>query len=1499
MAAVVCTVLALAAFPALANGLETAELQSRIDAAAAKGGGTVVVPSGVHRSGALRLKDGVTLRLEKGALLQAGTNDADYVATDGQAFILADGVDHVAVIGEGTIDGGGEAFAPGSLDVPQQPRVLWFRDCRDVRVEGVTIRNGRRWTCFLDRCVGVIVREVTIRSLIHKCCDGIDLECKNAIVENCDIETQDDAICLKARCSDYTVENIDVRNCRLASNCAIIKVGTETLGRVRNVTIRDCSCRVTSTCFPGYGIRGEHWEFALPATPAANGGIVLLMLDGGTLEDVNIRNIDLGASAYVPIFCRFARRNQRIVPGKSAFRRVTIENVRGRALSPIGCSVTGLRDLRPTDVAFRDLDLEMPSEGDYTRGVLPEYEQMGGYVGMFMGIMPAYGFYLRHADRVSFERCRIRRTGTGSRPVVLAEDCTGVQGGCEVLYETSPRKRFIAAGWDVEAAHPAELAANVDKLERLPLDGVVFSLRGTRPDGRDVAPTNVMNGGAWPSDAFADNRSAVRAITACSNMRHCFVGFRASPSRRLDWRDDAAWSAFATNVALLAREAREGGVKGLCPDFEDYHHVWQYVLMDGDPGWDECTALARRRGAEVFGAAFREFPQMTLFLWHFFAHTWTAKFYDQAADVARHVSDRRDLYPSFLNGILDAMPAGARLVDGEESYGNVASSNLFYKSYADRRRLAPIQISPENQAKFKLQTSAAVSVFLDAYLEGNSTSKYYLGPDAKGSHLGHLLEDLGQASRATDEYVWLWGQRYNYAHWKRPEPVPGRKPGWFLGRRTWEDALPGLMRGMRQLSDPNAFARALRARLRAEGASNLVQNSSCETEKGYGFWQDRRFGNGSGGLDASVGERGAAPSVCADGAYGTRVVAINGVKPGERYLVRAASKGQGDATHYLHVGWTKAGAWADSRNNRQIPCVGTDAEGWNDNLGVVTVPEGVDGLRLCLGFKLRKGQRAWFDNVECYRLEDRFEKWVHLRNDITTDEKLTHVLDVLSKAAASGYNAVLWDSAIGGEGFDHDRWDAKRLARLERVKALCRERSLEIVPMIWSIGRAHSVMWNHPELAEGYPVKDVPYVVRGGRAVFEEDDAPVLPAAPKVIDEKSKYIVGRFDVKPFRRYRFSAKIRPQGVTGRRAFRFYFWPVDNNDKFSRDRMPRNLGGVEPGREGWQDFSIDLSTHDRRVARLFCTYDAAKGGKGGCVEWKDVQFRTHGLQRVMSGPGAPFRVRDAKTGEVYVEGRDYRRPDPIPRHLEKIGFHADGPSQEFGIVKGGRIADGARLLVDAYELAEVSPEQYSACMSNPGLYRYFEESVVALKRMFDPKRVFLSLDELRIGGTCAACEARKTDMAHIFAEAVTRQHEILRRAIPGVGIYAWPDMFVPCRNAVRRYEMCADTTYAGAIDLIPKDIVMAVWGGDPHLDEIDFVAKRGFPMLGCGYYDAKDIVSQTRWRDAVMEYRDDFVGCLYTTWSKDGTYGLLKEYADLFDCAAATTSRSGTNDAKEGK
>ena len=404
-------------------------LQALIDAAAVAGGGTVVVPAGVHRSPALRLKTGVTLHLEKGAVLKAGTNDVDYAATDGHAFILAEGADRVAIEGGGVVDGGGEAFPSGSLEVLQQPRLVWFRDCRDVRVENVTLRNGRRWTCFLDRCDGVLVRGVRIRSVLHKCCDGIDLECRNALVENCTVETHDDAICFKARCSDYTVENVEVRNCTLASGCSLIKVGTETLGRLRNLNIHDCRCaRLKEDMSEDRGSWPEFAALGLPKTPFAYAGISLQVLDGGILEDVTVRDIDLGASALVPVFVRFGRRTKRIVPGASALRRVTIENVKGRGLSPIGCSVTGVPGLRPADITLRNVDLVLRSDVAARAEPVPELEKGGAYVGMFGGVLPAWGFYLRHADRITFENCRIRPSGPEARPCFVEEDCTAIVG---------------------------------------------------------------------------------------------------------------------------------------------------------------------------------------------------------------------------------------------------------------------------------------------------------------------------------------------------------------------------------------------------------------------------------------------------------------------------------------------------------------------------------------------------------------------------------------------------------------------------------------------------------------------------------------------------------------------------------------------------------------------------------------------------------------------------------------------------------------------------------------------------------------------------------------------------------------------------------------------------------------------------------------------------------------------------------------------------------------
>ena len=404
-------------------------LQAKIDALAESGGGIVRVEPGVHETDALRLRSGITLHLDKGATLLAKKDvEKDYRATQGHAFILADGVDNVAITGEGVIDGRGRDFAPGSLDVFQQPRLIWFRDCRNVRVEGVTLRNGRRWTCYFERCDGVTARRVKIRSTFHRCCDGFDLECKNALIEDCDMETQDDGICIKSRCSGYSVENIEVRNCRVASNCAHIKIGSETLGAIRNIDIHDIRCETAAESrYAVDPLDKEDFEkrFGFPEPPYAYAGISLQMLDGGILENVKVRNVDIGATSLVPLLMRLSRRKARVLPGASVFRNVLVENVKAQSLSWIGSSVIGSGGLRPSGITFRNVELSVLA-GGVPRKPLAEIDSLDGLIIRHDDLMPASGLYLRHADGVTLENVKLRKIGAGSRPLFAHDDCHGL-----------------------------------------------------------------------------------------------------------------------------------------------------------------------------------------------------------------------------------------------------------------------------------------------------------------------------------------------------------------------------------------------------------------------------------------------------------------------------------------------------------------------------------------------------------------------------------------------------------------------------------------------------------------------------------------------------------------------------------------------------------------------------------------------------------------------------------------------------------------------------------------------------------------------------------------------------------------------------------------------------------------------------------------------------------------------------------------------------------------
>ena len=424
--------LAVATFASLS--VCAADLQSQIDAAAERGGGVVRVEAGEHETKPLLLRSNVTLELSEGAVLLASTNIADYAAQEGgRCFIYAENVTNVAIVGRGTIAGRGWVFKErkglsGASQPQQLPIMMRFSRCRDVRLEDFTYRDCGAWGCHLQNCDGVAMRRVKCFSHVNNTNDGIDIESSNVVIEDCDIDSDDDALVFKTE-SDKTfqVTNVVVRNCRLASCCNVLKFGTGSYCDFRDILVEDCRFGRPKGNFR-FNWKRRYADRGVKEDLTGLSGMSLEVVDGGRMENVTIRNIDL-AGYIVPIFVRLARRNKPTDARGSYLRNVLIENVKGEcATSRNGCSITGLPDLRPRDITLRNVSLSFPGGGtaaERDRDV-PEKERAYPEGVMFGRNLPAWAFYLRHADNVTFDNVNLSLVGRDERDMVVEDDCTGV-----------------------------------------------------------------------------------------------------------------------------------------------------------------------------------------------------------------------------------------------------------------------------------------------------------------------------------------------------------------------------------------------------------------------------------------------------------------------------------------------------------------------------------------------------------------------------------------------------------------------------------------------------------------------------------------------------------------------------------------------------------------------------------------------------------------------------------------------------------------------------------------------------------------------------------------------------------------------------------------------------------------------------------------------------------------------------------------------------------------
>jgi len=220
-----------------------------------------------------------------------------------------------------------------------------------------------------------------------------------------------------------------------------------------------------------------------------------------------------------------------------------------------------------------------------------------------------------------------------------------------------------------------------------------------------------------------------------------------------------------------------------------------------------------------------------------------------------------------------------------------------------------------------------------------------------------------------------------------------------------------------------------------------------------------------------------------------------------------------------------------------------------------------------------------------------------------------------------------------------------------------------------------------------------------------------------------------------------------------------------------------------------------------------------------------------------------------------------------------WQLETPAPDLKLLPAGRIKPGARLRVSWYHPVIIYHSQVGACMAEPEVYRIAEQGAKALVERLRPKKVLLNMDEIRTAGTCEACGGK--DMAKLLGKSVARVAGMFRKLTPDIEVYVWSDMFDPHHNAKAHYYHVKGD-YTGSWKHLPKDLIMAIWGGEVNEKSFDFFAKQGFHTLGACYYDAADLSQVKDWI-RLGKSHPNVRGFLYSTWERK--YDLLPAFCDL--------------------
>lgn len=423
--------------------LDSPAIDRAIQACCEQGGGRVLLPAGRYLSGSIHLKSNVELHLQAGCVIVAApasmraydeSEKFDFPEyQDGghtyfhNSLIWAEGQENVSITGRGMIDGVGltkkDTEKGGNVQggsIGTGDKAIALKQCKNILIRDVTIYRGGHFAIIITGCERGTIDNVTIDTNR----DGIDIDCcKYITVSNTKVNTpNDDAIVLKASyalkravaCEHILITNCIVTGYKLGTFldgtyvpekvnwvCGRIKLGTESNGGYRDITISNCTCMYSS-------------------------GLAFEEVDQGLMENILVTNIALNHVHHYPIYITTGCRNRgpKDVKEPSRGQNIMISNIQALDCDSLaGIIITGMEQAPLKNIALQNIHIEYRGGGTKEQGKKEYREQGTNYPEpRWAGPTPAYGLYARHVEGLQLRNITFSLKKKDDRPAVIMKN---------------------------------------------------------------------------------------------------------------------------------------------------------------------------------------------------------------------------------------------------------------------------------------------------------------------------------------------------------------------------------------------------------------------------------------------------------------------------------------------------------------------------------------------------------------------------------------------------------------------------------------------------------------------------------------------------------------------------------------------------------------------------------------------------------------------------------------------------------------------------------------------------------------------------------------------------------------------------------------------------------------------------------------------------------------------------------------------------------------------